>query len=64
LFSYNISKLILLDILAKVGRVLTANGAFAFVCVSTNEKCLLVWSKLHWWWNDKTINPKNFNNSL
>jgi len=29
---------ILLDILAKVGREDTANGAVAFVCVSTNEK--------------------------
>jgi len=35
--------IILLGILAKVGRVLTANGAVAFVCISTNEKCLVVW---------------------
>jgi len=35
---------ILLDILAKVGREDTTNGAMAFVCVSTNEKCPVVWA--------------------
>ena len=34
----------LLDILAKVGSGDTTHGAAAFVCVSTNEKCLVVWS--------------------
>jgi len=33
---------ILLDILAKVGREDTTNGAVVFVYVSTNEKCLIV----------------------
>jgi len=35
-----LSLTILLDILAKVGREDMANGVVAFVCVSTNEKCL------------------------
>jgi len=35
---------ILPGILAKVGREDTANGTIAFVCVSTNEKYLVVWA--------------------
>ena len=39
---FSILLTILLDILAKVGREDTANGAVAFVCGDTNEKCLVV----------------------
>jgi len=39
---FYVFKVIILDILTKVSREDTANGAIAFVCGDTNEKCQVV----------------------